>query len=65
MVLNRGEKRDLDFLTYRLGAQGAPCFWVLEVLEVLPVGQPVHTCRKHQVIIICQTQNNKDEQQEE
>ena len=29
------------------------------------VGQPFHTCRKHQVIIICQTQNNKDEQQEE
>ena len=29
------------------------------------VGQPIHTCRKHQVIIICQTQNNKDEQQEE
>jgi len=29
------------------------------------VGLPVHTCRKHQAVIICQTQNNKDEQQEE
>ena len=29
------------------------------------VGLPIHTGHKHQVIIICQTQNNKDEQQEE
>ena len=29
------------------------------------VALPIHTCRKHQVVIICQIQNNKDEQQEE
>ena len=29
------------------------------------VGLPIHTGRKHQAVIICQTQNNKDEQQEE